>query len=250
MQRFQSFDEVRDPVPTVCTIGAFDGVHLGHQRLIRAVVAEARARQARAAVITFFPHPRVVLGKAPARYLTLPEEKAAQIAALGVDILITLAFTAQMMQMTASAFVHQMVASLRPLSLWVGPDFALGHRRQGDVAYLTAQGRELGFAVNVMDKLSLGDGVISSTRIRKALARGDLRDANQCLGRPFRVVAYPHGAQVLRADGRQWLPAPGTYPARIADRDGSVTLAADRPHDLLLERPIDHRSGQVPVEFV
>jgi FAD synthase len=191
----------------------------------------------------------LVLGKAPARYLTLPEEKAAQIAALGVDILITLAFTAQMMQMTASAFVHQMVASLRPLSLWVGPDFALGHRRQGDVAYLSAQGRELGFAVNVIDKLSLGDRVISSTRIREALARGDLRDANQCLGRPFRVVAYPHGAQVLSVDERQWLPAPGIYPARIAGCFSRVILTNNQPYRLLLERPLDHLPEQVRVEF-
>ncbi len=249
MQHLQSFDEIRHPVPTVCTIGAFDGVHLGHQRLIRAVVADARARQAHAAVITFFPHPRVVLGKAPARYLTLPDEKAAQIAALGVDILVVLAFTVQMAQMTALAFVQQMVASLRPLSLWVGPDFALGHCRQGNVAYLTELGHALGFEVRTMDKLSLGDGVISSTRIREALARGDLGDANRCLGRPFCVTAQRHDARTLGVDERQWLPTPGIYPARIAGCPGRVILTHDQPHHLLLERPLDHLAERVRVEF-
>jgi len=250
MQRLHSFDEIRDPAPTICTVGAFDGVHLGHQRLIRAVVAEARARQAQAAVVTFFPHPRVVLGKAPARYLTLPDEKAAQLAALGVDILVILAFTMQMAQMTASAFVRQMVAGLRPISLWVGPDFALGHHRQGDVGYLTELGRELGFEVKVMNKLSLGDGVISSTRIRAALGRGDMRDVNQCLGRPFCVRAYLRDARTLRVDEHQWLPAPGIYPIRVAGCAAQVILTADHPDHLLLEHPLDHPAGQVQVEFV
>jgi riboflavin kinase/FMN adenylyltransferase len=250
MQHFRSFDEIRHPIPTVCTIGAFDGVHLGHQRLIHAVVADARACQARAAVVTFFPHPRVVLGKAPARYLTLPDEKAMQIAALGVDILVVLEFTAQMAQMTASAFVRQMVAGLRPLSLWVGPDFALGHCRQGNVAYLAELGRALGFEVRMMDKLSLGEGVISSTRIRAALARGDLSDANRCLGRPFSVVARRCDARMLRVDERQWLPSPGIYPARIAGCVGQVTIPDDHPHHLLLGHPLESYAEQVRVEFV
>jgi len=250
MQLLHSFDEIIHPVPSACAIGTFDGVHLGHQQLIRAMVGEARELGARSAVVTFFPHPRVVLGRAPARYLTLPDEKAEQIAALDVDAMITLEFTPRMAQLTALQFVEWMVAGLRPISLWIGPDFALGHRRQGDAAYLTEVGKTHGFRVNVMPELSLGATVISSTRIRDALSRGDVSDANLCLGRPFRVIGGYDGDRTLCVDERQWLPAPGIYPVLIEDRINQATLTTDRPRSIWLEHPLRDGHRRVKVEFV
>ncbi|MFC1463541.1 MAG: hypothetical protein ACFLMY_01715 [Candidatus Brachytrichaceae bacterium NZ_4S206] len=250
MQLLHSFDEIRASVPSTCTIGAFDGVHLGHQQLIRAMVGDARARGVQSAVVTFFPHPRVVLGRAPNRYLTLPDDKAEQIAALGVDVLVTLEFTLQMAQLTARQFVEHMVDALAPVSLWIGPDFALGRGRQGNAAYLAELGSQLGFTVNVLPELNLGANVISSTRIRDALARGDVSDANLCLGRPFRVTGSYDGDHTLCVDERQWLPAPGVYPVLIEERINQAILTTDRPCSIALEHPLKDGRRLVKVEFV
>lgn len=250
MQILHSFDDIRASVPSACTIGAFDGVHLGHQQLIRAVTGDARARGARSAVVTFFPHPRVVLGRAPNRYLTLPDDKAEQIAALGADVLVTLEFTLQMAQLTARDFVANLVAALSPVSLWIGPDFALGRGRQGDAAHLAELGKQFGFVVNVLPELSMGINAISSTRIRDALARGDVSDANLCLGRPFRVTGNYDGDRGLCVDERQWLPAPGVYPVLIEERINQATLTTDQPCSITLEHPLKDGRRRVKVDFI
>jgi riboflavin kinase/FMN adenylyltransferase len=252
MQRLHSFDEIAHPLPSVASVGTFDGVHLGHQQLIRAVVNDAQARGVQSAIITFFPHPRVVLGRAPAKYLTLPEEKAAQIEALGVDVLIVLDFTLATAQTPAAQFVDWMVEKLRLQHLWIGPDFALGYKRQGDAAYLSGQGQQRGFGVTVSPELSVGPAAISSTRIRDALARGDVRDANLCLGRPFRVRGRYDGDRGLCVDERQWLPAPATYPVLIEGRVNEATLSLDAPCAVTLAQPLHDGDGlrEVVAEFV
>lgn len=250
MQLIHSFDDIHDPVPSACSIGTFDGVHLGHQQLIRAVVNAGHERNVQSVVITFFPHPRVVLGKAPAKYLTLPDEKAEQIAALGVDLLLMLEFTPQLAQVTAAQFVEWLVAKLRPVSLWIGPDFALGYRRQGTPDYLAELGKTHGFDVNVLSELSMGHSAISSTRIRDALARGDVRDANLCLGRPFRVYGHYDGHRTLCVDERQWLPAAGIYPVLIEERINEATLTTDAPCSIALAHPLRDGRRRVKVEFV
>lgn len=250
MRLLHSFDELSASVPSTCTIGAFDGVHLGHQQLIRATVNDARERGAQSAVITFFPHPRVVLGRAPNRYLTLPDDKAEQIGALGVDVLVTLEFTLQMAQLAAHEFIARMVAALAPVSLWIGPDFALGRGRQGNAAHLAELGSRFGFTVNVLPELNMGASIISSTRIRDALARGDVSDANLCLGRPFRVTGSYDGDRALCVDERQWLPAPGVYPVLIEERINQAILTSDRPGRIAIEHPLRDGRRLVKVEFV
>jgi riboflavin kinase/FMN adenylyltransferase len=250
MPLLHSFAEIEHPVPSVCSVGAFDGVHLGHQQLIRAVVSDARARSAQSAIVTFYPHPRVVLGRAPAKYLTMPEEKAEQMALLGVDTLIVLEFTHEMVQTPASEFVRWMVDGLRIMSLWIGPDFALGHKRQGDAAYLTEQGRLRGFQVNVMPELSMGASMISSTRIRDALSRGDVRDANLCLGRPYRICGAYDGERTICVNDEIWLPAAGIYPALIEGRVNQAMLSTDAPFSIRLEHPLRDGVRPVKIEFV
>jgi riboflavin kinase/FMN adenylyltransferase len=250
MQLLHSFNEITHVIPTVCSVGTFDGVHLGHQQLIRAVVNDARARGAQSAIVTFFPHPRVVLGRAPEKYLTLPEEKAEQIEKLGVDTLIVHAFTQATVQTPAAQFVQWMVEKLGLVSLWIGPDFALGYKRQGNAVYLAEQGALHGFAVNIMQELSMSAMAISSTRIRDALARGDVRDANLCLGRPFRVRAQYDGERTLCVDERQWLPAPGVYPVLIEGRVNQATLSLDAPCSIVLEIPLKDGLREVTIEFV
>ncbi len=239
--------------PSVCTIGAFDGVHLGHQHLIRSALHNARASHALATVVTFFPHPRIVLGKSPNRYLTLPDEKATLLEEMGVDVLVVYPFTEATIRTPADQFVEWMCTHLRMKALWVGADFALGYRRQGNADFLRDAGKRHGFALNVVQPLNIGPQRISSTRIRDALARGDVRDANLCLGRPFRVRARYDGHLLLCVDERQWMPAPGTYPVLIESHTTEVHLTSDAPCLMRLDHPLPFKTSsphQLHVTFI
>jgi riboflavin kinase/FMN adenylyltransferase len=172
---------------TILTIGAFDGVHRGHQALIRQVVARARASERVAALITFHPHPGVVLapGRAPL-YLSTPGEKLALLEALDVDLVAMLPFSRELAAMPARQFMQAVTRHLRPRELWVGPDFALGRSRAGNVPELQLLGAELGFSVHVVEPvadLEEGRALISSSRIRALLGEGRVEEAAQMLGR-------------------------------------------------------------------
>ncbi len=180
------------------TIGSFDGVHKGHQAILRRLVHGAHTQGAPAVVVTFHPHPSVVLrGRSGAIYLTLPEERAELLAELGVDAVVTLPFTRDLAAQSAYDFVQKLVEHVRMQHLLIGHDFALGRNREGDLPALQRMGGTLGYVVNVMRPITSGDGVISSSRIRAALAEGDVRLARRLLGRTYRV----RGA-VVPGDGR------------------------------------------------
>ncbi|MBC7258870.1 MAG: bifunctional riboflavin kinase/FAD synthetase [Chloroflexi bacterium] len=208
---------------TVATIGAFDGVHLGHQFLIRNLVARAKETGRLAMVVTFHPHPVAVLRPdLPIRYLTTPGEKAVLMEQLSLDILAILPFDAQMAQMSAAEFTGALVRHLRLRELWVGPDFALGRNREGDIATLRALGADLGFAVRAVEPFLLDGEVVSSTRIRALLAQGDVRGATRLLGRyptvagevvpgarRGRALGYPTANLEVRQE--RAVPADGVY---------------------------------------
>jgi riboflavin kinase/FMN adenylyltransferase len=167
---------------TVLTIGAFDGVHRGHQALIAQVVARARETDRLAVALTFHPHPAAVLApdRAP-RYLTTPGEKIALLE--GLDLVVLLPFTRETANTSAHDFVEALTTHLRLRELWVGADFALGHNREGDVPRLRELGRELGYEVHVIEPVT-GDGeIVSSSRIRSLLGEGRVQDAASLLGR-------------------------------------------------------------------
>jgi riboflavin kinase/FMN adenylyltransferase len=169
---------------TILTIGAFDGVHLGHQALIGAVVDRARSTDRLAALVTFHPHPAVVLApdRAP-RYLTAPGEKMAQLESRGIDLVVLLPFNRKVADTTARAFMGSVSTHLRVRELWVGPDFALGRNREGDVPRLRELGREFGYEVHVVEPVLLGTEPISSSRIRALLGEGRIAEATRLLGR-------------------------------------------------------------------
>jgi riboflavin kinase/FMN adenylyltransferase len=247
MQIISAFAQNMNPKPSVCTIGSFDGVHLGHQQLIRTVVNEAHAHHAQAIVITFHPHPREVLGKVKMKYLTTPDEQAEQIQALGVDTLLTLRFTHETSQTSAAVFVEQMLRHLRLISLWVGPDFALGYKRQGNATFLREQGEAKGFLVNVLPELGFGHTSVSSTRVREALARGDVREANLCLGRAFSVMALAQERNFLCVDAQHALPANGRYDVLVQSEPNQAVVRENCIH---LQDPIYKASPAVRLEFV
>jgi riboflavin kinase/FMN adenylyltransferase len=180
------------------TVGSFDGVHRGHQAILRKLIAGAHATGASAVVLTFFPHPSIVLrGRSGPFYLTSPEERAVLLGQQGIDHVITLKFDKTLASQTARAFVQALYDHLGLRHLCIGRDFALGRGREGDLSFLQNLGKELGYAVSVMRPILHKGQVVSSSRIRTALLDGDVRLAKALLGRPFQV----HG-EVVAGDGR------------------------------------------------
>jgi riboflavin kinase/FMN adenylyltransferase len=180
------------------TIGIFDGVHRGHQQILRSLVAGAHQAGAPAVVLTFYPHPAVVLGgKKDFRYITSTEERLALFESLGVDVVITQTFDRAFADQTAEEFMLRVAQSLGLRCLIIGYDTALGRGREGDAARLTSIGKELGYTVQVIAPLSDEIGVISSTRIRSSIATGDVSAAAKSLGRFYSVSGL-----VVHGDGR------------------------------------------------
>ncbi|HLB49622.1 MAG TPA: bifunctional riboflavin kinase/FAD synthetase [Anaerolineales bacterium] len=235
----RSLAELKPDRPSLITIGSFDGVHLGHQALIRNLVESARARGYHAAVVTFFPHPSVVLRRRkPSFYLNSPEEKAAFFEGLGIDRLVTQPFNHQVAQITASQFVDQLITALDFKEIWCGADFAFGHNREGTVDWLRQHGRENGFDVKVVEPVSLTGDIISSSRIRRALADGDVSLAAACIGRPYQVpgvvVEGSHRGRTIgtpTANLQVWeeraYPANGVYACRAWVNAQSVDAVAN-----------------------
>lgn len=182
---------------TWLTIGVFDGVHRGHQQVIRQLTAGAQQAGAPAAVVTFWPHPATVLGSGKVRCLTTPDERAELLSSLAVDALITQAFDAQLADTSADDFVGRLKERLDVRHMLIGYDFALGKGREGNAARLLEIGRRLGYAVEVIPALGDESGVISSTEIRKLVATGDVAEAAKLLGHSYAL----HGP-VIHGDGR------------------------------------------------
>jgi riboflavin kinase/FMN adenylyltransferase len=227
MQQVQSLSQLQLDRPAFVAIGAFDGVHRGHQALIGEMVRQAQAAGRTPAVITFYPHPSVFLrGRRPSFYLSTPDEKAVFLAALGVEALVTHTFDAAFAEITAGAYVEQLIRHARLSELWCGADFALGHNREGNVPYLQATGERLGFRVNVRTPVLVDGEIISSTRIRQCLRDGAVEQATRALGRPFRVTGeVVTGAKRGRTIGiptanlavseEHALPATGVYAGQV-----------------------------------
>lgn len=240
MQPTTSLSEFKLDQPTCLTIGAFDGVHCGHQHLIGELVRHAHASGRAAVVITFFPHPSVFLrGRLPSFYLSTPEEKAERLRVLGVDALVTHTFDSAFASITAGEYVQQLVTHARLSELWCGADFALGHNREGTVAYLRAAGEWFGFSVNVQPPVLMDGEVVSSTRIRQCLRDGAVEIAAKLLGRPFTLTGIVvEGAKRGRTIGiptanlsvseEHAVPAVGVYACR-ANGQPAVTNIGYRP---------------------
>lgn len=182
------------------TVGVFDGVHRGHQEILRRLTAGAHAAGAQAAVLTFWPHPATILGDGHVKCLSTTEERVELLSALGVDAVITYPFDSETAATSASDFVARLHDRLHFDRLLIGYDFALGKGREGDAARLTELGRALDYEVEVVTALSDESGVISSTAIRTLVATGDVGAAAALLGHPYSL----HGPVVAGdARGRQ-----------------------------------------------
>jgi len=212
--------------PTAIALGSFDGLHQGHRRVIAAVTgAAARAAGLVPSVVSFWPHPREVLHGDTRLRLDLPAEKLELLEPVGIEQLVLVPFDPALAALTPEAFVEQvLVGQLAAGLVAVGENFRFGKGRSGDTAALIALGQRYGLAVEVLPMLWDGPERVSSSRIRRALAAGDLEEARRLLERPYRfsgqvVQGRGLGRKLgwptanLQVDGRKFLPLEGVYAA-------------------------------------
>ncbi|HMK34813.1 MAG TPA: bifunctional riboflavin kinase/FAD synthetase [Desulfomonilaceae bacterium] len=170
-------------------LGNFDGVHLGHQQIIRKTVESAHAKNRAAVVYTFDPHPRLVLAKVPdVPRITTPRERADILEHLGIDVLILAEFTLEFAAQSPADFVQNiLVEELGTRHLFVGENYRFGKGRAGTAGVLKKMASELGFYVHIVPPVMMGDAAVSSSRIRNHLMQGEIREANLLLGREFTI---------------------------------------------------------------
>ena len=225
--------------PSVVTVGFFDGVHLGHQEVMRRAVEAAGERSARSVAVTFDRHPREILtpGEEP-RLLTTVERKASLIEGCGVDTLVVLEFTEAFSQISAEEFVRDvLIGGLHAVHARVGANFTFGHRAAGTVTTLREVGRPLGMTADEVELFTIDGRVVSSSSIREGLAAGDLAWPRTALGRRYAVdgevvsgagrgkgLGYPTAN--LRTWPRLLLPGQGIYAGVAELEDGSRYVAA------------------------
>jgi riboflavin kinase/FMN adenylyltransferase len=216
---------------SVITLGNFDGLHLGHQELIRKVIRRAKETDARSIVVTFRPHPLKILApeKCPP-LISIYEEKIRLFEKLGIDVLVKIPFTLEFAKMTPGDFVKGILCDmLGAKEIFVGFNYRFGRGREGNITTLKALGERLGFTVREVEQVSLDGEVISSTKIRHLLRDGEVEHAARLLGRTYTITGI-----VVKGDGRgkdlgfptaniapkhSIIPAHGVYAVRLFVRD-------------------------------
>jgi riboflavin kinase/FMN adenylyltransferase len=191
------------PQGSVACIGAFDGLHLGHQALLGRAGERARALGMPLVAVGFEPLPREFFAHPVPPRLMLPGAKLAGLRALGAEVVGLLRFDARLAAMSGEEFVRTLLVDrLRAREVWVGPGFRFGHQRGGDLGTLHRLGRALGFAADAIEPVLLDGERVSSTRIRAALRAGDFADAARMLGRRYAIGGHVvHGARLGRTLG-------------------------------------------------
>jgi riboflavin kinase/FMN adenylyltransferase len=207
----------------VLTLGNFDGVHLGHQAILKLVIDRAKALSGESILYTFEPHPRRVLqAESNLRLLDTFEQKVETLQKLGIDAVIAEPFDRAFAQVSPERFIrHHIHERIRPVEVYVGYDFHFGRDREGSMRMLTEMGPHLGFSVTVVPEVQVEGRDVNSTRIRELLAEGNVEEAALLLGRPFcargdviegdrrgRTIGFP---TANLAPVTEILPAPGVY---------------------------------------
>jgi len=189
----------------VVTSGTFDGVHLGHQKILNRIREIARKIQGETVLITFWPHPRLVLypNEHKLRLLSTFEEKTKLLRQFGIDHLVTIPFTQEFSQLTSEQFIRSiLVGKIQTKKLVIGYDHRFGKNREGSFEYLQANSREIGFELEEISRQDVDESAVSSTKIRKALETGDVKTATSYLGRPYELNGLViKGQQIGRSIG-------------------------------------------------
>ena len=228
MKVLSSIKAAHNDLPTVTTMGMFDGVHRGHQKIITQLKDIAAEKHLKTCLFTFWPHPRMVLQETcDLRLLTTPEEKKALLEKTGLDMLYIQKFDPAFASIDSEKFVKNfLIEKLNTSTLVIGHDHHFGKNREGDFESLLALSTKYNFKVIQQQAVDEGEKPISSTRIRKALAQGDLEYANKALGYYYLITGIVvHGDKIgrtmgyptvnLKVDPLKLLPKDGVYGVRL-----------------------------------
>lgn len=220
-----------EPLPfAVVTAGTFDGVHVGHQKILKRLTEIAKANNGQSVLITYWPHPRLVIGSsnnAELRLLSSFEEKAYLLANYGLDYLLVLSFTPEFAQLSSQDFVQQILKDkIGTRKLVIGYDHRFGKNREGSFEHLQANAGQYGFEVEEISRQDVDDVGVSSTRIRKAIENADIQTANHYLGSYYllsgqvvkgqqigRTIGFPT-ANIAIDEPHKLIPAQGVYAVR------------------------------------
>ncbi len=226
MKIYQHLTDFHPPHFSVVTSGTFDGVHLGHQKILRRLQELASSKQGETVLLTYWPHPRLILQPQDKslRLLSTLSEKVKLLEEMGIDHLIILPFTEELSQMSSAEFIQTiLVEKIQTKTLVIGYDHKFGKNREGSFEYLQSHSHLFGFAIEEISRQDVDDLGVSSTKIRTALAQGDISTANKYLGRPYdlsgqvvtgqqigRSLGFPT-ANIQIADDYKLLPRDGAY---------------------------------------
>lgn len=219
----------------VVTSGTFDGVHVGHQKIIQRLLEITRATNGQSVVVTYWPHPRLVLdatNQTPLGLLSTIEERIEQLGTYPIDYLLIIPFTREFSELSSEGYIQQiLLQTIRTKIMVIGYDHHFGKNREGDFAYLQKQAPALGFRVEEIPAQDIDHIAVSSTRIRKALETGNISTANAYLGRPYsltgkvvpgrqlgRTIGYPT-ANISVNDPHKLIPGKGIYAVRVKVND-------------------------------
>ncbi|MFD1360379.1 bifunctional riboflavin kinase/FAD synthetase [Lentibacillus salinarum] len=262
-----------DELPeTAAAIGFFDGIHEGHQKVIKTAVNQAKYNNMESAVITFHPHPSVVLKQdvEHVQYITPLQEKQQMLQRLGVDRLYIITFNKELSSLEPQSFIDHFIIQLNIKHLVAGFDFSYGHKGKGNVQTIDAHSRDV-FDVTVIDQVQAGDRKISSTRIRELLQSGEVERANELLGRPLivrgivkegdkrgREIGYPTANLAISND--VLLPRIGIYAVKVlfknevyegmASLGYNPTFTADRDEPIVEVNIFDYNNDLYGEELV
>lgn len=233
MNIYNNVSEFDPSIPTVVTIGTFDGVHLGHRKIIQRLIDSAKKQSLQTALLTFYPHPRMVLQQSDdLKLINTIDERKHILKETGLEHLIIHPFTLEFSRLTARAYVEDiLVKGLNAKKIVIGYDHHFGRNRTADINDLKAFGEEFNFEVDEISKQDIEDVAVSSTKIRKSLENGDLEKANEFLSKPFfisgeivkgkrlgRQMGYPT-ANLKISDSYKLVPREGVYVV-VSEIDG------------------------------
>ncbi len=233
MQLIEDLEDFIAPTRSVVTSGTFDGVHLGHQKILQKVIQIAEDTRQKSVVLTFWPHPRFVLngGKSDLKLLTTFEEKAALLESLGIDGLVKIPFTREFSELSSDQFIRGiLMEKLNTQKLVIGYDHRFGKNREGGFDYLKEHGHLYGLEIEEISRQDIDRVGVSSTKIREALIAGEIAKANEFLGRAYTIAGVVKaGDQIGRSIGFPTanLDIPETYKLIPGDGAYAVRVAVD-----------------------
>lgn len=189
MKLFSTLDEIKNIEPTVIALGNFDGIHLGHQAIIKKTIHDAEGEKCKSAVFTFSNHPRNLLGKSDTvKNILYAEDKMKVIESLGIDYMFSIPFTKEIMEMDPIDFIDKiLIEKLNVREVLCGFNYHFGYKAAGNVELLIKEGEKKGFGVHVTEPFTVDNQVVSSSLIREKIAEGDMVACSKLLGRNYTI---------------------------------------------------------------